>query len=471
MRHSLIPRNLALISLMVTCAVGCSDSSEEDDNDSPGDSAVEPGSGGSSDGQAQSKSPSTGGRRVDPAPSTGEPGSGGSSGGQAQSKTPSTGGRRVDPAPSTGSRQNTGTGGANTGGNAATGGAANAPSAYVPPCNGVTVPPEKLAEELEDKCEQTQYMSEPFPVDLFIMMDRSVSTTELVVGADYTRWEGMRRAVEGFVTDEEVKEKEIRMGINFFSHTGGFTPDIDCDINNYTDPSVLGVPMGSVKDEAHGQAILDAMDAIVPGGQTPTMPALQGALQYAKHFNATSGQGRAQAVVLVTDGLPTQCQETLSVPEIAEKAAEAYLTEPSVRTFVVGIGPALSNLHQIARNGGTHEAYLIEEGDAVAQFVDALKKISLSAWTCEFGIPSAPHPGEQIDFDTVRMRYTPDLHQPDVVQEIPFLSSPSGCMESSGGWFYDNPEAPSKVAVCPCTCSLIRVGFVDVQYGCLPIGR
>jgi hypothetical protein len=71
----------------------------------------------------------------------------------------------------------------------------------------------------------------------------------------------------------------------------------------------------------------------------------------------------------------------------------------------------------------------------------------------------------------LRIRYTPDLMVPEVLEEIPALHSYSECFGSnSGGWYYDDPEHPTRIEVCPCTCTRFRTGFVDVQYGCVPKG-
>ena len=124
----------------------------------------------------------------------------------------------------------------------------------------------------------------------------------------------------------------------------------------------------------------------------------------------------------------------------------------------------------IAAQGGTQKAYLIEEGDAAAQFVDALKNITLSSLTCRFGLPDAPDADHLLDVDEVRIRYTPDLSVPDVLEEVPALHTYADCFGSQmGGWYYDNPEHPTMIEVCPCTCSRFRTGFVDIQYGCTPI--
>jgi hypothetical protein len=79
------------------------------------------------------------------------------------------------------------------------------------------------------------------PVDLFLMVDRTISMMEPVAGADHTRWEAMNVAIEQFVTDPEALDRRIRVGINFFNQTGGYTPEIDCAISSYSNPEGIGV--------------------------------------------------------------------------------------------------------------------------------------------------------------------------------------------------------------------------------------
>lgn len=83
---------------------------------------------------------------------------------------------------------------------------------------------------------------------------------------------------------------------------------------------------------------------------------------------------------------------------------------------------------------------------------------------CEWDIPAAPagqafDPGKlNVDFTDSAGATTPILHVPDV----------SVC-GPQGGWYYDNPQNPTKVLVCPATCDAIRSdkqGRIDVLFGC-----
>jgi hypothetical protein len=44
---------------------------------------------------------------------------------------------------------------------------------------------------------------------------------------------------------------------------------------------------------------------------------------------------------------------------------------------------------------------------------------------------------------------------------------------ATGGWYYDNPAAPTKVTLCPQTCGPLQMtanSKVQVLYGCPRVG-
>ena len=61
-----------------------------------------------------------------------------------------------------------------------------------------------------------------------------------------------------------------------------------------------------------------AMKANSPGGNTPTLPALTGAIQYAQSVENANPLDKV-AVVLVTDGEPNDCNSTVNA--VANEAA------------------------------------------------------------------------------------------------------------------------------------------------------
>jgi hypothetical protein len=55
----------------------------------------------------------------------------------------------------------------------------------------------------------------------------------------------------------------------------------------------------------------------------------------------------------------------------------------------------------------------------------------------------------------------------------PKVSDQSACPPSGDGWYYDNPAAPTKILLCPSTCTLVKQDSsaeVSVLFGCKSVG-
>lgn len=307
-----------------------------------------------------------------------------------------------------------------------------------------------------EACNGVSVEAEAVPVDVFVIMDRSQSMGLAVKGSNMTRWDALHAAVQSFAKDPNAAG--IRAGIGFFSLSGGADDARDCNPAGYASPSV---PIGLISEV--GADLAAAMNDVTPGGLTPTVPALQGAISYARAW-AHENPGRATTVVLVTDGFPTQCD---NAPEhISDAAQTGYESPEHIRTFVIGVGDvAKFNLDNYARAGGTKTAYLTDAGDVTSTFVDALNNITNRALACEYQLPPPPD-GMKLDSTKVQVVYTPASGEPE---EVPSISSISACAKNpNGGWYYDNADAPSKISVCPCTCARLQAGRVDVRLGCKP---
>jgi hypothetical protein len=307
-----------------------------------------------------------------------------------------------------------------------------------------------------EACRGVSYEAEAVPVDLYLMMDRSISLASLDPATGVARWDALQGAIATFVAG--AADQDLRMGLGFFGRSGGNDDSLDCDAAYYASPTVEIATLST-----SGGEILEAMGNVRPGGFTPTGPALEGALRHAREW-AENAPGRATAVVLVTDGYPTQC-EPRGVSAIAELAESAHGAEPYVRTFVIGLA-AEFNLDGIARSGGTHHAYRVDEGNAAESFLQALRTVSNSKLACHYEIPSPPGSTMSIDLDEVQVTYTA---ADGLVEEVPRINDYTACSRNpNGGWYYDDPEAPSQILVCPCTCSRFDAGRVDVALGCKP---
>ncbi len=97
---------------------------------------------------------------------------------------------------------------------------------------------------------------------------------------------------------------------------------------------------------------------------------------------------------------------------------------------------------------------------ALAQSVVAGSKLD-----CQWAIP-APPAGEVFDAGRVNVKYTPGGGGP--VEEIYYVPSASDC-GPEGGWYYDDPNDPSTILVCPNTCDRMSNDLsaqVDILFGC-----
>jgi hypothetical protein len=139
---------------------------------------------------------------------------------------------------------------------------------------------------------------------------------------------------------------------------------------------------------------------------------------------------------------------------------------PGIKTYVIGIGPSLNNLNQIAASGGTTQAYLVEQGDVSAQVLQALNEVRGSASIpCELQIP-APPAGKTLDYSLINVLYTdPSGTQTNLYS----VGDVSQCDPAAGGWYYDNPASPQKIVLCDVSCKAVKFetgGTLDYALGC-----
>jgi hypothetical protein len=225
------------------------------------------------------------------------------------------------------------------------------------------------------------------------------------------------------------------------------------------------VPIATLPDAA--PALVASIDAQMPNGQTPTGPALSGAIEQARTY-AGEHPDHAVVAVLATDGLPTRC-EPLEIADISGVASAAVAGSPSVRTFVIGVfGPedtgAPANLDAIAVGGGTDAAFIVDTSQNVSeQFLAALAEIRGTSLGCEFQIP-APTTGERLDYGLVNVDFTQGMTKTRLYK----VSGVTAC-GADGGWYYDDEATPTRIILCPASCVTAEGATdasVEIQLGC-----
>lgn len=243
---------------------------------------------------------------------------------------------------------------------------------------------------------------------------------------------------------------------------GGQTPKVSCDPTDYGSPVIPINTLPGNKD-ALVQAI-SSKDA--DGANTSTQPALEGALRYAQQW-AKDNPSHLTHVLFATDGQPISC--TYNTVEGAANVAEtAFKANPSVPTFVLGVGDP-GDLNLIANKGGTSTAYTANGANVASTMVDIFNEIRANG-ACKFVIP-APSPGKTLNYDAVNVTYT-QLGTNEVIQ-VYGKQSAADCDPVDGGWYYDNPAAPTKILLCPATCEEVKLSEegVNVMLGCKTVTK
>lgn len=311
---------------------------------------------------------------------------------------------------------------------------------------GVAEAGEKVA------CISDQIEAETVPLAMLVLIDRSGS----MVGE---RWTAATKAIRAFADRGEVVGMD--MGLNFFPPLG--TGD-QCSGSSYKN---LAVPIAELPGNVI--PIQQKLASTTPEGGTPMSSALDGSIAAMREFlnGAPPHEG---VVILVTDGDPSGCGSVSTVASIAAAGANPTGTQRRVRTFALGMeGATFTNLNLIAQSGGTNQAYNVGTGAAQQdQLLAALDAVRLSAIGCEYVLP-LPSPSQGVlDLETVTVQFTPGENDPTT--SFRKVSGPEACGATTGGFYYDDPQNPSRVVLCPASCEDVREApsaSVKLLFGCI----
>jgi hypothetical protein len=339
---------------------------------------------------------------------------------------------------------------------------------------GFVEPEEEVVLELDNSCGGSVFEPEQLPLDMYFLVDSSGSMAE-PTAAGANKWDLVTSALVNFLSNPE--NAQIGVGIGYFPQGVQATcvagdpgclciPFINLCLPNlggsclpadYASPSVaLTLPSDPTR------LIADIRLRAFAGG-TPTRAALEGTYQYLSTWTSQN-PGRKVVAVLATDGDPTGCAGN-SPAEVANLAASALASPNPIQTFVIGVGRSLANLNQVAKAGGTTQAFLTDtSSDLASEFAEALAAIRTLAGPCAFEIPGETDQGA-VDPSFVNVRFTPNgATQPTVVAKT-FSGTAAEC-GSAGGWHYDNPNAPTRIQLCEASCKAAFNSRMEVLFGC-----
>jgi hypothetical protein len=186
-------------------------------------------------------------------------------------------------------------------------------------------------------------------LDIYVLLNDS--------GSMVAYWPSVAEAFNTFLHDPE--SAGVGMGIQYFG------PDSPCDAEMYASPAapIAPLPENAVR-------IGDSFP-MLPVRSTPTQPALEGAIRYARSWSV-SHPGSKVVVWLITDDVPHDCSSTIE--NVAETARNGLNGTPSILTYVIGIGN-VEELHRIADAGGTGTAILADpiSSQSIVQVMDGIR--------------------------------------------------------------------------------------------------
>lgn len=275
-------------------------------------------------------------------------------------------------------------------------------------------------------------------------------TTDPKQEFDNTRWKEMGPALKDFVASSQ--SDGMWAGISFFGRQGS------CNARDYEKPDAeIALLPGAAN------AIAAAIDKQTPNGTTPTVPSLTGAVTHASAW-AEAHANQQVVIVYATDGYPMGCSGNDNTIDNAAKVAKAAFDgNYNIRTYVLGVGPNLTDLNKIATSGGTQQAMFIDTTkDVASELAAKFNEIrSAVAVDCVYKVPTPPA-GQNFD-GRVNVNYTSGSKTEPVG-----FNDAATCTE---GWQYTD-STHTEIKLCGTTCDTVKADAnakIDVLYGCTTV--
>jgi hypothetical protein len=282
------------------------------------------------------------------------------------------------------------------------------------------------------------------PVDVLLVLDRSGSM-DYSIGEDCyctsgaaiagsvctdttnctTRWNSIKPAV----TTTLSTSKYVNWGLKFFSTPNGSS----CNVSK-----AMEVPIS----ETSAAAVQTQVDTATLSLGTPTAAAISAATAYLK----TVTDPNKKFILLATDGEPN-CGgnpvniNTTDVPGATSASKAAF--DAGFPVYVIGIGPSVSTLTQLAQAGGTTDFY---PATSSQQLSDALSAISKKVGSCLFTATQAP---------------------PDSGNIAVYVNKQQIAQDPNEGWTYG--ASPQEIVLKGSYCDKITAGEdtnVQILFGC-----
>lgn len=249
----------------------------------------------------------------------------------------------------------------------------------------------------------------------------------------------------------------------------------DCTGSTYDPPLIGKTSLPVASDSTLVQRISD--EDFSGGFGTRIEGALRGIANYTANNQAA---GREMIGVLITDGDATQCDTNNS--NLAAIIAD-HLTNTGLRTFIIGMnGANEDNLEELAVAGGAdpHDDFCGDvatpchywnvgdaSGDVLANALQAISQQAVPL-PCEIDVTGLTAPeGEVLDYGRVNVTLT----QGETVTTIPQVGNPGACPLDQPAWYYDVPNAPTKIHLCENACDTVSAAGTEQTSTSSPAAR
>ncbi|HQY61883.1 MAG: VWA domain-containing protein [Myxococcales bacterium] len=305
------------------------------------------------------------------------------------------------------------------------------------------------------ECASVKAKADRLPLEMIVVLDKSGSMCEYTTATEprncgnaASKWKIVTKALETFFRSFESAEITVSLI--------AFPNGDECNAATYRTPiERQKLPLGA-------DALVAKMNGLSPNGSTPTTPAADGAVQYAKTVDAAlAGRGKT-VIVFATDGLPQGCNNN----SIQAAGNVVGVVSSTIKSYVIGVGANLTALNDLAVKGGTSKALLVSNANTTQASMDlttALSQIRGASLACEYALP-APPAGQKLDINAVNVQFTLAGGTP---QTLPYSADCS----NAKGWRYDSATAPTKITLCQTACDDVKAtagteSKLDVVLGC-----
>ncbi|MEZ4440565.1 MAG: hypothetical protein R3B72_15815 [Polyangiaceae bacterium] len=183
-------------------------------------------------------------------------------------------------------------------------------------------------------------------------------------------------------------------------------------------------------------------------------------------------QASHKYLVIVTD-------DNASAPNIDD--AQAFMTQfvgldpPKLTGITVhaiycfdGNGPCVEKGQAyedlVNMTNGIHGNLALQDFQPIFNDV-ASQVIDDAALPCQYPVP-APPDGQALDPNKVNVKYIDGGGTEHTIYQVPGFTA---CDPVQGGWYYDDPNAPTTILLCPASCDFVSPdaqGRVNILFGC-----